>query len=161
MFSLRRQISNNHAKHSVMSQLKERNSPAENIPPFINENGLNILLVEDNKANQFVIRGLLKKYNFQIDISNNGLEALNALEENKYDIVLMDIQMPVMDGIEATKQIRDGLKGKTSPQVPIIAITAHARDEDHERGIKAGMNDYVTKPVNRARLLNAIFKQFR
>lgn len=151
-----------------MSFHKEKKSQVESKPAPVAEaqaaqsidgsHKLKILLVEDNKANQLVVKSLLKKCNCTIEITGNGLEAIDALKEKSYDLVLMDIQMPLMDGIEATKRIRDGRAETSNPQIPIIAITAHARQEDQRKGYRAGMDDYVTKPVSRTRLLDAIQK---
>ena len=105
----------------------------------------NILLVEDNLINQKIVmlslRGMVKN----IDLANNGKEALTKFGTSKYDIILMDIQMPVMDGIIATKKIRE-IESSTNTQTPIIAITANALSGDRENCLAVGMNDYVSKP---------------
>ena len=104
-----------------------------------------ILLVEDNIFNQEVAAGLLIGVGFILDIANNGYEALEKISNNKYDIVLMDMQMPEMDGISTTIEIR---KNANYDSLPIIAMTANAMTEDKNRCINAGMNDYITKPIN-------------
>ncbi|MEI7990772.1 MAG: ATP-binding protein, partial [Chloroflexota bacterium] len=106
-----------------------------------------ILLVEDNIVNQKVALGILKKLGLQADTAANGLEALRSLESQPYDLVLMDVQMPQMDGLEATHQIRDSQSKVLDHEIPIIAMTANAMQEDRERCLQAGMNDYVAKPV--------------
>ncbi|NOR24323.1 MAG: response regulator [Desulforhopalus sp.] len=112
-----------------------------------------LLLVEDNQINQQVVCGILAKLGISnVDVAEDGAEALHAFEKlgmmgGRYDIILMDIQMPVMDGIETTKRIRANLNGVNSPDLPIIALTAHALKSDMERCIEAGMNDFITKPV--------------
>lgn len=126
-----------------------------------NNQNKRILIVEDNKANQLVIRGLLKKFDFRIQVVSNGQEAIEAVQAQTFDLVLMDVQMPVMDGIEAAQRIRDGRANALNPEIPIIAITAHARKEDRDSCINSGMNDYVTKPVNRETLFTAIKKQLK
>lgn len=105
---------------------------------------LRILIAEDNIINQKVILKMLNKLNYRADVAANGLEVLAALERQAYDVVLMDIQMPEMDGLDAARKIREKW-----PEWPkIIAITAYAMQGDRERCIASGMNDYITKPVN-------------
>ncbi len=105
---------------------------------------LRILIAEDNIINQKVILKMLNKLNYHADVAANGLEVLAALERQAYDVVLMDIQMPEMDGLDAAKKIRE--KWPEGPR--IIAITAYAMQGDREKCIASGMNDYITKPVN-------------
>ena len=107
-----------------------------------------ILLAEDNITNQQVAVGILKKFGLRADAVANGAEALQALETIPYDLVLMDVQMPVMDGLEATRQIRDPQSAVRHHAIPIIAMTAHAMQGDRERCLEAGMNDYLSKPVS-------------
>lgn len=112
-----------------------------------------VLLVEDNEVNQLLAKTLLRKNNMEFAIANNGSEALEVLEHQRFDVVLMDVQMPVMDGYEATRAIRERLKMK---ELPIIAMTANAMDGDREQCLEAGMNDYITKPINSEQLFKAI-----
>ncbi len=121
--------------------------------------GLRVLLVEDNPTNQIVAMGILGQLGLRTDVAGNGVEALEALARIPYDLVLMDAQMPVMDGLEATRAIRAGEGGVLRAQVPIVAMTAHALEGDRERFLAAGMNDYVAKPVRRAELLAALQRQ--
>lgn len=115
---------------------------------------LRVLLVEDNIVNQRVIIALLSDTRIQVDVAGNGLEAVNKVSTQPFDIVLMDIQMPEMDGIEATRRIRE-MPGEIS-QIPIVAVTAHAMAGDQERYLQAGMNDYLSKPLYRDLLLEKI-----
>ncbi len=113
-----------------------------------------ILLAEDNPANQMVIKNILESSNLRVDIVANGREAIEAVRHLPYDIVLMDISMPEMDGITATQEIRQ-LPGKMS-ELPIIALTAHSLSGDKERFLAAGMDDYLSKPIDRAAMLHCI-----
>ena len=117
-----------------------------------------ILLAEDNITNQQVALGILKKLGLRADAVANGAEALKALETLPYDLVLMDVQMPEMDGFEATRQIRDPRSAVPDHRIPIIAMTAHAMQGDRERCLQAGMNDYVAKPVSPRALSEALDK---
>lgn len=118
---------------------------------------IKILLAEDNHINQKVVKALLGPLNCEMKIVNNGLEAVQAVRSGSYDVVLMDIQMPVMDGIEATRIIRT-LNESDKLDVPIIALTANAMKGDRERYFAAGMNDYVSKPVAQGVLFGAILR---
>ncbi len=116
---------------------------------------LRILLAEDNMVNQKLAVSLLEKDGHTVRVAPNGKEALAALEEEVFDVVLMDVQMPEMDGFEATARIRAREKG-TAEHQPIIAMTAHAMKGDRERCLEAGMDGYVTKPFRRADLFEAL-----
>ena len=113
---------------------------------------LTILLAEDNLINQRVAVGLLKKLGIVADIANNGLEAIAALKEFRYELVLMDLQMPDLGGMEATRRIRDPEEDVLDHDVPIIALTANAMESDREACLQAGMNDYLAKPIDLAAL---------
>ncbi len=115
--------------------------------------GKRVLLVEDNLINQRVAEAVLKSVNFEVVIVDDGGAALDVLEKETFDAVLMDVQMPVMDGYEATRQIRTRLELKT---LPVIAMTAHVTKEAMEKCFAAGMDDYVSKPIDRAKLLTLL-----
>jgi PAS domain S-box-containing protein len=109
---------------------------------------LRILLAEDNITNQQVALGILGKLGLRADAVADGAEAIDALESVAYDLVLMDVQMPQMDGFEATRHVRDPHSAVRNHDIPIIAMTAHAMQGDRQRCLDAGMNDYITKPVS-------------
>jgi CheY-like chemotaxis protein len=109
----------------------------------IDQSQYRILLAEDNLVNQKVAAMMLKKLGYIADIANNGLEVLQMVEKRFYDLILMDMQMPEMDGVTATKIIRQS----NQPQPRIIAVTANALEEDRQLCFDAGMNDFVTKPL--------------
>jgi PAS domain S-box-containing protein len=115
-----------------------------------------ILLAEDNLANQLVAKTMLSRAGYQIDIANNGLEAIAALAKTQYDLILMDVRMPKLDGISATQEIRKSDASWST--IPIIAMTANAFDTDIERCLASGMNAFLPKPVNRNDLLNTVNK---
>ncbi len=116
--------------------------------------GSRLLLVEDNIVNQEVAQEILSAVGFEIDICENGAKGLQAVQDKHYDVVLMDIQMPVMDGLQATQEIRS-LEGGFS-ELPIIAMTAHALKEDIKKSLAAGMNGHVTKPIDPEALFKAL-----
>jgi CheY-like chemotaxis protein len=122
---------------------------------------LRILLVEDNAVNQTVAKRLLEKAGHSVAVAADGRLALDALRRDCFDLVLMDVQMPVMDGFEATAEIRrlEGASQGTNPKynrIPIIAMTAHAMTGDRERCLAAGMDGYVSKPIDVRDLFIAI-----
>ena len=117
--------------------------------------GSEILLVDDNTINQEVAREFLENVGVVVTIASNGQECLDALRQRNFDLVLMDIQMPVMDGLEATRRIRQNSQLKS---IPIIAMTAHAMDGDREKSLAAGMNEHITKPIDQATLYQTLKK---
>ena len=124
-------------------QFKKANSEAPVAKEFNPDlQGSLILLVEDNKVNQFLANALLTSWKAKVDISEDGQDAIDRLKEKEYDLVLMDLQMPIMDGFEATEHIREVLKSN----VPIIGLSANALNGERERSMERGMNDYVSKP---------------
>ena len=121
----------------------EHPAPAETLPPLA---PLKILLVEDSLVNQKLATVLLRKHGHQVTVANNGREALQQLAEDQFDVVLMDVEMPEMDGLEATAVTR-AKERQTGDHMPIIAMTAHALKGDRERFLAAGMDEYVSKPI--------------
>jgi CheY-like chemotaxis protein len=117
---------------------------------------LRILLAEDNAVNQLLAVRMLEKQGYSVSLANNGKEALSALERGKFDVVLMDVQMPEMDGFEATAAIREREKATAAPHQIVIAMTAHAIAGDRERCLRAGMDGYVSKPFRIVELLKEI-----
>lgn len=117
--------------------------------------GLEVLLVEDTPFNQEIAMEFLQEAGMRIEVAENGQEALDALHNKLYDLVLMDVQMPVMDGFEATRKIRQNPR---YARLPVIAMTANAMKGDRNRCLQAGMNDYVSKPVSQARLYQTLLK---
>lgn len=123
----------------------------EGLYPVHEFSGKEILVVEDNKANQVLIKKMLEKVGFKVDVAGNGKEALEKIKEKTYSLVIMDMQMPVMDGYTATRQIREmGLK------IPVIALTAHTLRGDEAKSLEAGCDGYLGKPVKQKELIDAI-----
>jgi signal transduction histidine kinase/CheY-like chemotaxis protein len=117
---------------------------------------INVLVAEDNVINQKLILRILEKRGYLVDVANNGKEVVEKVYHQNYDLVLMDIQMPEMDGLEATLLIRSGEQESGCRKTPIIALTAHAMKGDKERFLQAGMNSYISKPIKQAELMDAI-----
>ncbi len=115
-----------------------------------------ILVAEDNVTNQKVVERMLEKLGYRADVVENGRDAIKALDAAPYDMVFMDVQMPQMDGFEATAAIRQREKERDTGHLPIIAMTAHAMKGDRERCIDSGMDDYVSKPIQPKELAAAI-----
>jgi len=128
----------------------------EALPVTAPASGLRVLLADDNAVNQKVATHLLKRIGAQVHCVANGLEALQALRDTDFDVVLMDCQMPEMDGFEATRQLRNSANGYRNCRVPVIALTANALSTDRELCLAAGMNDYLSKPIDRQRLEDAL-----
>jgi CheY-like chemotaxis protein/HPt (histidine-containing phosphotransfer) domain-containing protein len=129
---------------------------SKNKPPTesIMTASLNVLVVEDTPANQKVVKAILRKRGHSVSLANNGREAIDKVRVEPFDVVLMDVQMPTVDGYQATAAIRemDGSMAK----IPIIAMTAHAMKGDANRCFQAGMNDYISKPINSTRLIQLV-----
>lgn len=132
------------------SKVKKAPIDLESLP------SMSILVAEDNKTNQLVLKTMLKKENYEISIGNNGREACELFAKTQPDLVLMDISMPEMDGLQATQRIREFEISNNWPRCPIIALTANAMVGDRQRCIDAGMDDYLSKPINKTALLEMI-----
>ena len=140
-------------ENKVQAELQEHSAKQQSAGQFSGLSGARILLAEDNETNQMVAQGLLEIVDVFVDIANNGREAVEMLDKNSYDLVLMDIQMPEMDGFSATEQIRANPR---FAKLPIIAMTANAMSGDREKSLSAGMNDHVTKPIDATELYNTL-----
>ncbi|SHN50058.1 PAS domain-containing hybrid sensor histidine kinase/response regulator [Desulfovibrio litoralis] len=148
--------------HSILSvfslesnnQINNTNNLSQS-PDFTSLKGVRVLLAEDNEMNQMIAQELLEEQGVIVDIANNGLEAIDLVEQNDYDVVLMDIQMPELDGLSATAKIR---KNPRFEFLPIIAMTAHAMVGDKEKSLESGMNDHITKPIDANELYLTIMR---
>lgn len=117
---------------------------------------LRILLVEDNPDNVLVIQLYLRGYPFDIVVASDGLQGLDLFTAQAFDLVLLDLFMPVMDGYEAARRMREHEAAMGKARTPILAVTAHATDENERRVLQSGCDGYLTKPIPKARLIQAI-----
>jgi CheY-like chemotaxis protein len=115
---------------------------------------LNILLVEDNQLNVKLIRSLFSEHNMKLEVAENGSVGIQKIKEGNFDIVLMDMEMPIMNGYEAATVIRNEMKSS----IPIIAMTAHAMSGERERCLNLGMDDYISKPINANLLFEKMYE---
>ena len=121
------------------------------------KHSVRILLVEDNPVNQKLAVAMLKRMGHRVTLANNGAEACVIFDRDPFDLVLMDVQMPEMDGFEATRRLRQRER-ETGIRVPIVAMTAHAMSGDRERCLDAGMDDHITKPISRKVLEETVMR---
>jgi PAS domain S-box-containing protein len=148
-----------------LSPLTQRHGPKVteladlSLPPSVRKPS--VLVAEDNLTNQVVVQAILKKLGYLVQVVNNGKEAIEALKVSRFDLVFMDVQMPEMDGFDATHEIRAGTAGSANQAIPIVAMTAHAMQGDREACLRAGMNDYVSKPVSGAGLAEVLARWVR
>jgi two-component system sensor histidine kinase/response regulator len=155
-------LESNPGKGSVFSFWVHQRIIRENEPAYVKKtnstteprwlNNPQVLVVEDYPVNQELTKRILESAGWMVTIANNGKIAVSKIEQNNYDFVLMDIQMPILDGYEATRQIRS----QGNDTIPILGLSANAFQEDHDRCIDAGMNDLIPKPVRRKSLLESI-----
>ncbi|MFW6120116.1 MAG: response regulator, partial [Petrotogales bacterium] len=122
-----------------------------NLKPFFGRKVIRVLVVEDNEPNQLLIKKILERAGLHVDVSFNGKEAVQMILDNEYDLVIMDMQMPVVDGYEATRKIR-----KMGNDIPIIALTAHTMQGDEKKSLEAGCNAYLGKPIKQKELLDIV-----
>jgi two-component system, sensor histidine kinase len=139
-------------EEEVKQAPKKEDTPAKEVKAK-----LKILVAEDNFVNQRLVKELLRRQGYTVDIVENGLKLFEIMEKNKYDVILMDVQMPVMDGLEATSIIRE-IERETGGHIPIIGITAYSMEADRDRCIQAGMDDYLAKPFSKEEFYKKIEK---
>ncbi len=133
-------------------RIKKMNHPEKDL------SGMKILAAEDNKINQMVLKQIFRKWKAEIDFALTGKEAIEMIKKNEYDVVIMDLQMPEMCGIEATKIIRNSKSTELNSKIPILALTADAFGESKQKVLDLGMNDYITKPFEQEELYEIIKK---
>ena len=153
---LRRRVLLDTLRHVTERQAASADPDAD---PITTAPARRVLVAEDNKVNQQVVLALLRQAGIEADVVGNGVHAVEAVSRHEYAVVLMDVQMPVVDGLEATRRIR-ALPGK-SGRLPIVAMTAHAMRGDRERCLAAGMNGYVSKPIEPGTLLSIVGQHLR
>ncbi|CAK9082411.1 Hybrid signal transduction histidine kinase J [Durusdinium trenchii] len=133
---------------------------ATEVQPAVNRT-LRILVAEDTAANQKVVQAILRKRGHYVEIAQNGREAVDLFWEHNFDVILMDVQMPTMDGYQATRVIRESEESDGNNHIPIIAMTAHAMEGDRERCLSAGMDDYISKPIDARNLIRLVERRVR
>ena len=143
-----------------MASISQANFMERNAPDLSNLHIRKILLAEDVELNQYLAKHMLEARGLEVTIANNGFEALDLLSNNPFDCVLMDIQMPGMDGIQTAMQIRK-MRDDGKASIPIIALTANVHDDDIEKYKEAGMNDFLAKPFDESGLLTVICRNQR
>jgi CheY-like chemotaxis protein len=152
-------IFQNELQNAILSELRGRFAPAirKSAPALDTRPGpaLRILLAEDNVVNKKVAARVLERRGHRVTLANNGAESVTLYGQDTFDLILMDIQMPVMDGYEATLAIRNAER-KTGAHIPIVALTAHAMTGDRENCLAAGMDDYISKPIHLEELLQKV-----
>lgn len=118
--------------------------------------GMHILLVEDDAVSQFAARRVLEKAGYRVTVAADGSEVLPLVRKHDFDAILMDVQLPVMDGLEATAGVRAETSLGDKSRIPVVAMTAYAMSGDREKFLSAGMDDYIAKPVSASELLDAL-----
>ena len=155
-FEITLPITSSSPKHSSHKQHQEEGALSQQLQGAANSlNGCHILVVEDNAINQIVVSELLELAGMRVTLANHGQEALDKLKGQDFDGVLMDMHMPIMGGLEATKHIR------SNPQydnLPVIALTAGVTQEERKKCFECGMNDFIAKPVDAPLMINILVK---
>jgi len=139
------------------SRLSSSRTPGGVATAFARPPALNLLVAEDNPLNQEIAKGIFESLGSRVTLAKDGLEAIQLFEDGDFDLIFMDIQMPVMNGFDATKNIRAS-KNIRAQTIPIIAMTAHAMSGDREKSLEADMDEHVTKPIDVAQLANILMK---
>jgi two-component system, sensor histidine kinase and response regulator len=162
---LTKPVRQNELRNAIARSLDRRHKQSGSKPPLpikdrrnVQERVMQVLLAEDNTINQRLATRLLEKRGHRVTVANNGQEAIAQLQGSSFDLVLMDIQMPVIDGLEATRMIRER-ETETGTHQPIVALTAHAVKGDQERCESAGMDGYLAKPI-RPEELDAVLQKY-
>ncbi len=138
----------------LQTKIALKNQIVTNVRPM---KKVKILLAEDNEANQFLIKALTKNTDWELTVVDDGQKAVDEYSNDTFDIILMDVQMPVMNGYEATKIIRE-MEADKDFHTPIVALTAFAMTSDKEQCINAGMDDYISKPFKRQQFMDVVSK---
>lgn len=146
---------------TIIAEQGEEKVQQEEVISGTKTKGLRVLLAEDNKINVMVAKEMLENAGHQVVVANNGMDAVECFQANEFDLILMDIMMPEMDGLEATWIIRQMEREKSTPNIPIIALTANVVREDQEKYMSAGMDDFISKPIHPQILLEKIEKLFQ
>jgi len=148
---------------TTMGKVKPPEKSKPEISPAVSKDlrALQILLVEDNADNRLLIQAFLKKTPYQLDTAENGKIAVEKFKSGKYHLVLMDMQMPVMDGYTATRKIREWEEEQGVKPTPVLALTAHVIKEEQQKSLDAGCTAHLIKPIKKARLLEAIYEYTR
>jgi CheY-like chemotaxis protein len=144
----------------ALEAMTDRESDRQAAAPQGKVPSLQVLLAEDGKTNQLLAVALLNQWGHKVTVANNGQEAVERWRATAFDLILMDVQMPVLDGLEATRQIREE-EGERRQHIPIVAMTARSMSGDRELCLAAGMDDYVSKPVRREELYAALQQIWR
>lgn len=145
-------------QQEISAVLKKQQSKVAAVLPIKNRYFARVLLVEDNEVNQLISQAMLKRLNCEVTVACNGAEAVNKFLSQSFDLILMDCNMPIMDGFEATERIRAWEMKNNKPEIPIVALTAHAFDEIKERCSEVGMYGHLSKPFDQAQLRNILQK---